>query len=212
MEIQSVLYDRATHKTIKNRIILNMEEKGLITEYPLFLPSDALADKGRVNWTKKETKEFFDWYISEIPGRIEFLTDYLGIEKVDLKKVNSNFIPKLDEKVLYKLKDSNALTELNEKGGVMLTNEGYAFLVDVGSLFSHILLNEYPKLKFTIAQGKSHPYQNWPILSDSDKRSICESFILDDIRRFYLRKLYNSEERTLLEFYNDPLKSRFRFL
>lgn len=189
-----------------------MEEKVLITEYPLFLPSDALADKGRVNWTKKETKEFFDWYISEIPGRIEFLTDYLGIEKVDLKKVNSNFIPKLDEKVLYKLKDSNALTELNEKGGVMLTNEGYAFLVDVGSLFSHILLNEYPKLKFTIAQGKSHPYQNWPILSDSDKRSICESFILDDIRRFYLRKLYNSEERTLLEFYNDPLKSRFRFL
>jgi hypothetical protein len=189
-----------------------MEEKGLITDYPLFLPSDALADKGRVNWTKKEAKEFFDWYISEIPRRIDFLTDYLRIEKVDLQKVNSNFIPKLDEKVLYKLKESKALTELNDKGVIMLTNEGYAFLVDVGSLFSHILLNEYPKLKFTIAQGKSHPYQNWPILSDSDKRSSCESFILGDINSFYRRRLNNVENNTLLEFYNGPLKSRFRFL
>jgi hypothetical protein len=189
-----------------------MEYEELITEYPLFLPSDKLADKGRVNWTKKEAKEFFDWYISEIPERVFFLLNYIDLKNIDLKTVNSKILDELHTKVLRKLNESKALTELNKEGIKELTNEGYGFLVDVASLFSTIILNEYPELEFTIATGKSNVYYNWPVIEAKLKKRTGLSFIMDDIRRFYVRIFHNNEERTLKEFYNGPIKNRFRFL
>lgn len=190
-----------------------MEQEELITEYPLFLPSDKLADKGRVNWTKKEAKEFFDWYISEIPKRVAFLLEYIDLRKVDLRNVNSNILDELHTKVLRKLKESKALTELNENSIIMPRNEGYAFLVDVASLFSLIILNEYPELEFTIATGKSNVYYNWPVVRLKNKpMSATESFIMGDIDSLYRRILNKKENMTLKEFYNGPIKNRFRFL
>lgn len=189
-----------------------MKKIELITEYPLFLPSDKLADKGRENWSKNEAKDFFNWYISEIPNRVSMLLEYLEMDKVHLQTVNSSIIPNLDEKVFKKLKESKALTELNENGIIVLTNEGYAFLTDVASLFSYILLNKIPRLEFTIATGKSNVYYNWPILKDKEGKRGGESFIIGDINSFYRRKLNGVENITLSEFYNILIKNRFRYL
>jgi hypothetical protein len=135
----------------------------------------------------------------------------LGSLQINVDEVNSDSISELDKKVRKKLKESKALTELNEKGVIVLTNEGYAFLTDVASLFSCIILNENPQLEFTIAKGKNNIYYNWPIINDRDGKSGGESFILGDINSFYRRYLNSLENRTLLEYYNGPIKSRFRF-
>lgn len=182
------------------------------TGYPLFLPSDKLAEKGRINWTKSEAKEFFNWYISEIPYRVLYLLSYVGIENIDLNTVKSDILDEIHAKVLGKLNEENGLIILNKEGIKELSNSGYSFLVDVASLLSVIILNEYTRLEFTIASGKSNVYYNWPVIADKERRHGSPSFIIDDIRRFYVRIFHNNESRTLKEFYENTIKHRFRFL
>src|SRR5688572_19640481 len=37
---------------------------GSLAAYPLFLPLEHLAEKGYQNWTKKEAKTYFEWFMS----------------------------------------------------------------------------------------------------------------------------------------------------
>lgn len=149
-----------------------------IKDYPLFMPPDDLAEKGHLNWNKKELKRYFEWYESSYENRIKnFLEFFTIFYSSDPEKIfNSTY----SEKIFSLFDNNEMLTSItrrkvpvdatpdikyiieNEPPRQELTNLGYAIAADSGLLFGKVILDNRPDLVLAtpLKGGKSYVHYN----------------------------------------------------
>ena len=132
-----------------------------LNEYPLFIPPDHLASKGRENWSAKEATEYREWLLGVLDERVEELTRLL---EEPTGASPSDHLMALGEKAASLL----GKAPFSEDGpiGRTLTNAGYALAADMGLLVAQYLLKAAPdKLRWeTVRKPKRDLSYNQPVL------------------------------------------------
>lgn len=133
-----------------------------MSEYPLFMPPDELAEKGAKNWNKKEARAYFDWFIESIELRVNNFLTIIDYPLTSNLEVDLNTISEKVRRLIIEKKFYESIIGTDEK---KLNNFGYAIAVDVGLLISTILRKNHPSLSWIIATGrKSYHSYNLPVL------------------------------------------------
>ncbi len=134
-----------------------------MSEYPLFMPPNELAEKGAKNWNKKEAQAYFDWFLSVRYERVKFLLQY--INNYTNFENNLKLITEVNRKVFYLIQNEHFHTIREFDGGMKLNNQGLAVVVDFGLLVAQFLEEKNPSLFWKIAKGpKSYHSYNLPVL------------------------------------------------
>lgn len=161
--------------------------------YPWMAPPFEMKPFEEMN--KKEAKQHFDWYISQIPERIEVLKE-LTEHKISLDYSKESLIPLFDwylsQVTIYKLSDKEIEAELedlrqypdfvyeDEKESLLanpveLKKEDYALAMDIAIYYAETIIKNYPQVKWTFfTKPKSFVYLNEPILSNEDNEIFYE--------------------------------------
>lgn len=162
-------------------------------EYPWMAPSFEMKPFEEMN--KKEAKQHFDWYISQIPERIEVLKE-LTEHKISLDYSKESLIPLfawyLSQITIYKLSDKEIEAELEDlrqypdfvyedekerllANPVELKKVDYALAMDIAIYYAETIIKNYPQVKWTFfTKPKSFVYLNEPILSNEDNEIFYE--------------------------------------
>lgn len=165
--------------------------------YPLFKPSEHLAEKGAKNWTKKEALEYFNWFQEIKNERVENLLRFFNQSSSDEIDLNE-----IGEKLYNVLSESREFTEKLENGRLVLNNYGLSLVADFGLLIAKNLELRYSELKWKIGgKPKSYHSYNLPVL-EGFKNGEWD-FIFTSIQKFgyalnHLMSPYDWET-----FYND---------
>ncbi len=130
-------------------------------EYPLFVPPEHLAVKGRTNWSAKEAREYKEWLLSVLDERVDALMEALE----ELERSNPvEHLEALGLKAAAHLAD----VPFSEESPTwrQLTNRGYALAGDIGLLVARYLLRDAPKkLRWEVLRKpKSELAYNLPVL------------------------------------------------
>lgn len=161
--------------------------------YPWMAPPFEMKPFEEMN--KKEAKQHFEWYISQIPERIEVLKE-LTEHKISLDYSKESLIPLfawyLSQITIYKLSDKEIDAELedlrqypdfvyeDEKESLLanpveLKKEDYALAMDIAIYYAETIIKNYPQVKWTFfTKPKSYAYLNEPILSYEDDKIFYE--------------------------------------
>lgn len=161
--------------------------------YPWVAPPFEMKSFEEMN--KKEAKQFFDWYISQIPSRIEVLKE-ITENKIPLdyskESLISLFTWYLSQITIYKLSDKEIEAELEDlrqypdfvfedekerllANPVELKKEDYALAMDIAIYYGETIIKNYPQVKWTFfTKPKSYAYLNEPILSCEDNEIFYE--------------------------------------
>lgn len=161
--------------------------------YPWMAPPFEMKPFEEMN--KKEAKQHFDWYISQIPERIEVLKE-LTEHKISLDYSKESLIPLFDwylsQVTIYKLSDKEIEAELedlrqypdfvykDEKESLLANpvefkKEDYALAIDIAIYYAETIIKNYPQVKWTFfTKPKSFVYLNEPILSNGDNEIFYE--------------------------------------
>lgn len=104
-----------------------------MNNYPLFTPPDHLAEKGAKNWTKKETQEYFDWFLAIKAKRISQMLEFLGYSLTgnvyaDIEALNNKVYACLCDSSFHSIRESDLSMALN--------NYGFALAADFGLYIS----------------------------------------------------------------------------
>lgn len=161
--------------------------------YPWMAPPFEMKPFEEMN--KKEAKQHFEWYISQIPERIEVLKE-LTEHKISLDYSKESLIPLfawyLSQITIYKLSDKEIEAELEDlrqypdfvfedekerllANPVELKREDYALAMDIAIYYGETIIKNYPQVKWTFfTKPKSYAYLNEPILSYEDDKIFYE--------------------------------------
>ncbi|WET67767.1 hypothetical protein [Sphingobacterium sp.] len=93
--------------------------------YPLYIPPAQFWGTKNSEWSLKEAKEYFNWFISIKDNRLDDYLEFLSVERNNIDDLCHKMLD-----LLFDPKFSN-----NQDGGKLdLTNAGYALATDT-SLF-----------------------------------------------------------------------------
>ena len=116
-------------------------------EYPLFLPPAPLYEKSHFDWTLREARAYFDWFVAQVEPRRQALLEYLeerddGDAAALLARVGSR---------VAALVAREPFSVPSERGRE-LTNAGYALAADAGLLLARSLLSKNPRVRWEIVR------------------------------------------------------------
>lgn len=151
-------------------------------EYPMMEPPFPVQDFKEM--TKKEAQQNFDWFISQIPNRINLLktmveyTKYKSSERLDLSEESlidiwSWFIPHVktvqrsseEMKNLLKGVPDGLHSSIIENQSYTLSKETKILVVDVAIYFAEVFTHSCPTIKWGfITKPKSFLHVNKPVL------------------------------------------------
>lgn len=104
--------------------------------YPLFIPPEKFFSTKNFDWSLKEAKEYFNWFLSVKDERAAQYLEYLSIERSELN------LEVLCERIYETL--NNEEFSFKDDGDVLkLTNAGYAFAADTSIVLSDYIVNKY---------------------------------------------------------------------
>lgn len=151
-------------------------------QYPLFLPPEELAQKGRMNWSAPEADSYLQWMVGSLDSRTKQFLLYLG----DLREASPETL--LDQ-VGVRLAELLPQPQFSHGAPAKpeLTNEGQALVCDAGLLVAQLLLKACPKLCWNVVRRpKTDVSYNLPVLTGFGGRmtldpvggAIAESYAL----------------------------------
>ena len=121
---------------MNNEINRSLNTK-MLEQYPLYFPPDDLAEKGHLNWTKKELKRYFEWFMDNYNIRVAFFLDFFKMTySKDPDIIFSNGLPEM----IFNLFDKNPLLTTIRKRNVPL---------DAKPDIKFLIENEPPRQEFT---------------------------------------------------------------
>jgi len=131
------------------------------TQYPLFVPPEHLAAKGRKNWSAEEAQKYKEWLLGVLDERIDAMM--LLLEEPEQPNPVEH-LKAIGLKAATFLVDAPFSEDLPR--GRRLTNEGYALAADIGLLVARYLLRDAPKkLQWKVLRKpKSELAYNLPVL------------------------------------------------
>ncbi|MEK6474614.1 hypothetical protein ACVHXO_11610 [Bacillus safensis] len=153
-------------------------------EYPWEAPPFEM--KAFDDMSKKEAKQFFDWYVSQIPERIKVLEKVtkgyvtLDFTKESLIDLFSWFLDFVTIRELTEEEIGSLLEEFRQypdhvyqdekktllANPVDLEQIDYAVAMDIAIYYGETIIKNYPQVKWTyFTKPKSYVYLNEPILS-----------------------------------------------
>lgn len=118
-----------------------------IKDYPLFIPPEEVNSKKPKEWSYKEAKVYFDWFMSVKDDRVEYL---LTVLDEDLTCDNEKSLKRIGQKVFDLLHKEPFSTD--ESSGKVITNKGLALAADISLLVSKLIINNHPGLKWGIVR------------------------------------------------------------
>ncbi len=186
MSIINTIFAKRRDCTIAYRIRLYKflrDEVFVLLNYPLIAPPFDMKDFDEMN--KGEAKQFFDWYISEIPSRLNVL-EQLTQGKIELDFSPASLIHLFDWYLsvinLYKLSEEE-LEEIfqswddlpwflyeSEKESLLehpyeIDQEDYALALDISIYFAETIRAHFPEVQWAYkTKPKSDAELNQPIL------------------------------------------------
>lgn len=130
--------------------------------YPLFVPPEHLAVKGRRDWTRKEADEYFEWQLGEIPTRVDALLCFLGLSG---RKPDRELLHEAGVRVVEFIFQPQ-FSIGREDGSRGLTDAGLAISADTGLLVAGMILSEAKgRVGWTVVRKpKSDASYNLPVL------------------------------------------------
>ncbi|MCM3137594.1 hypothetical protein M3573_04820 [Bacillus safensis] len=139
--------------------------------------------------SKKEAKTHFEWFVEQIPDRIEVLKNVTN-DEVDFNYTPESLIEVyswyLSQIEIYELSEEDIGRELeslsrypdfiyqDEKerllaNPVEIGKVDYAIAMDIGIYYGETIRRNYPQVKWTyFTKPKSHPFLNKPVLYFND--------------------------------------------
>ncbi len=156
-------------------------------DYPLMTPPFDLKPFEEMN--KKEAKQYFEWYVSQIPERIAILKK-VSNGQILLDYSKESLIPLftwfLSTVTIYQLSEEEIEAELEDlrqypdfvfedekerllSNPVELKKKDYALALDIAIYYGETLIKNYPQVHWTyLTKPKSHVHLNEPILDVTD--------------------------------------------
>ena len=133
------------------------------TSYPLFLPPDALAEKGSDYWSKSESEQYLDWLVDAIDTRLSGLAGYLKMDIQPKEAASTLSVCGTRVALAVQLPDFSLVEDGIKK---LSPSAGYSIGADVGLLFAHLLLYASgSQLAWSIGRGpKSYVSRNLPVI------------------------------------------------
>ena len=160
-------------ETLQNRQITS----DLIKTYPLFVPPIDLAEKGHINWTKKEARNYFEWFMSMKDTRLNFFLNFFDIQystdpEVLFEDKFSKWIFHLFDNnenlisVKKRVAPENASPEIKyiierDPPRQEFNNLGYSIAADSGLLCAKIVTDNRADLVWDIALAGGKRYINY---------------------------------------------------
>jgi hypothetical protein len=141
--------------------------------------------------SKDDAKQYFDWFLQQIPSRIYQLSGYI-IKSVNFLTWIPNNTPEslvplgqwFSRKILTRDLTPNELQEINAKMGKLqgvvpipetdLSHESFSLAIDIGMYLSQVLLNNVPSLHWElIVKPRNSLFYNHPVIKSTGKM-ICD--------------------------------------
>ncbi len=148
--------------------IANPCERGkifnIMKNYPIYAPPESLALKGSKNWNKKESIEYFNWFIQIMDERISSFLSYIdyrltGKIKSDLQEISLKVFNIVSLPQFYSIRDIDGVKVLNK--------HGLSIAADMGLCLGKLVKNENPNIQWSIGKGpKSYHSYNLPVLRE----------------------------------------------
>ena len=189
--------------------------------YPVMKPPFEFKDFESMN--KKEAKQYFDWYLSQIPERIEILKK-VSDNQIALDYSKESLIPLfswfLSTVTIYRLSKEEIKADLEDlsqypdyvyedekdrllSNPVDLKEEDYALAKDIAIYYGETLIKNYPQVHWTyLTKPKSYVFLNEPILKISNGEGFLERNPEEMLRvLIQLIKRDEIEDKTLYEMF-----------
>jgi|KBSSwiS6_1023812.scaffolds.fasta_scaffold00697_5 hypothetical protein len=129
-------------------------------EYKIFKPPSNLLGKKKENYSKKESKQLFDFIMSIKDERINFFLEFINIK---LEEDMSKDLNEFSEVVFHFLNLSQFSEKQNDR--VMLTNPGFSFCFDLGLFIGDLIITQMSDVTWEIGKGpKTYQGKNMPVL------------------------------------------------
>lgn len=150
-------------------------------KYPYMYPPFSM--KNFDNMSTTEAQQYFDWYTSEIPSRIQFLKQMIeGEFQLDFSSKsliplftwyisNVHFYRLTEKEITTKLLtiDDNASKDNLLLNPIELLDEDYALAMDISIYYGEVLIHNLPQVSWTFyTKPHSFIHLNEPILDVSD--------------------------------------------
>ncbi len=114
-------------------------------DYPLFTPPPALYEKSHFDWTLKEARAYFDWFLGQVEPRTHALRSLL--HEMDQEDA-SELLGRVGGKIVALVHEEPF--SVAGQGSRDLTNSGYALGADAGLLLARPLLRKHPGVRWEI--------------------------------------------------------------
>jgi len=116
-------------------------------DYILFIPPLAVADKKARDWSAKEARIYYDWFISVKDYRIEYLLTVIDetlrfSPEADLKRIGETITLLLFHQPFSERKDNK----------LIITNMGLALVADFALLISMLIMKKNDKISWKIVK------------------------------------------------------------
>ena len=155
--------------------------------------------------SKEEAKQYFDWFLQQIPIRITQLNEYINRSKEyetwtpdnspeSLIQLGEWFSKKISSRIRTYDEIQEIYSTLGKFQGVItipnkdLSHESFSLAFDIGMYLSQVLLNNVPDLHWELmSKPKNSVFYNHPIIKSTGKM-ICDPVHLSIIFAYGLIK------------------------
>lgn len=102
--------------------------------YPLFIPPENFFGTKNFEWSLKEAKEYFNWFLSIKEERLENYIKFLSIERNDIAVLGDK---------MFELLFDPEFSSIRKDQRRDLTNAGYALAADASLFISDYIVRKY---------------------------------------------------------------------
>lgn len=173
-------------------------------DYKMFIAPEELAQKGSLNWTKKEAESYFNWFIGIKESRIRYFIDFFNL--VDFTPTKDKFVKlyhKLDVLLAtnkYSHDSSEQYEGFYKHGKSMdLTDRGYSVGADLG-LWIYSVVESESSFHFTWSINTKKKFHNTNMPVVTNKIGLMKDPI--DFGIIQCQYILNSTEVTNAELFN----------
>jgi hypothetical protein len=141
--------------------------------YPLLTPPIDLSR--RASWTKRETRTYFDWFLTELAVGAARVREFLGVDRhsdaeQQLQEAGERLAGLLPDPAFSEPSRQEQATlrghQIAFESGPLLTEMGASLAIDVGCLMAELLQREMPWLQWEIIRRPPSDVSfNLPVLS-----------------------------------------------
>jgi len=173
----------------------------MVYHYPLMDPPMGAVSYSEM--TKKQAQEYFNWYVQEIPVRINILMGAIeasgvqNMEQFDLTSESLNPLwawlkerikttPKSQEK-MNELRNTLPSWILEDVSNWELDTGTLTLAVDVSLYFAEVFLRKYPHLQWDFkSKPKSDAYLNKPVVTGFKRGGLHPPTVVTNLCRSYV--------------------------